>query len=122
MKSSIALYITRFLPYILIAVLLFNMVQRRYMKSGMKKRYATLYLAGLLLLLLAVSFIIIRFDLGDIALLPSEGLLAYVAYRFRSRIFLFRRKCAHCGCILPLFKILFADSNLCTSCEHTNSV
>jgi len=110
---------------LLVGVMGFNLSQRQHIEHGEQKRFASLYLAGILLLFHIFLILIQHFfssPLGDWLLIPSILLTAGLAFLFRHRIFLFRRTCESCGSQLPLSAVLYYDDNLCGSCRGNNQV
>ncbi len=101
---------------LLLLVLVFNLTQRRHLAHGEYKRYATLYAAGLLLLFYAATIGIGRYDLSPSLLILVAALEGAVLYLLRTRILIFRFRCATCAARLPLERVLYFDSNQCDRC------
>ena len=114
---SVNLFLADNLFYLLLAVLLVNMLQRRQRKTTAKKRMATFYLAVLVLVWMIGTILIVHFELPDLLQLPLLGALLFVGWRFRERTFPVRRYCAKCGDPLSGKRMLYHDSNLCETCE-----
>ena len=106
---------------VLIAVLVFNLTQRRHLEHGEKKRYATLGIAGILFIIYATTITAIRFGLADYVLIGSLTAAAYLSLRYRRKLFVFSLKCKHCGSSMPIGKTLYYDDNLCGSCLRETS-
>lgn len=104
------------LLYLLLAVLLLNMIQRRHQAQTLRKRFATLYIAVLLLSLMAGAIVIVYFRLPDLLLLPLLAGLVLIGYFYRAHVFPFRLRCRLCGARLPWRRILFFDENTCDRC------
>ena len=115
---SVTTFISERIIYLLLAVLVLNMLQRRYQQHAPKKRLATLYIAMLILAFMIGTVLIVYFDLPNILVVPLLAALLLVGYRFRSRIFPFRLNCRRCGQRLSGKRILFFDSNTCEQCEQ----
>lgn len=107
--------IERYYTWALIAILLLNLAQRKIPNST-KKRYATIYLASILLI----------FEVGAVTIL-SRGwnhnwawlLLALciaLLYLLRKRALPFTLNCVECGAKLSFNRIIGGDENLCDSC------
>ena len=64
----IAHYIEKPLMGILVVLLVFNLTQRRHLEHGERKRFATLGLSGLVLLLYVAALAIKRYPLEDYVL------------------------------------------------------
>ena len=101
----------------MVGILIFNMTQRGHLAHGEKKRFASLYFAGIVLGLYVCTIVIARFSLSDYLLLPTFALFAFITYGYRGRLFPFRRHCATCSKPLPLKRMLYFDSNKCESCD-----
>ncbi len=104
------------LAALLILVLLFTMSQKRYMRRGTRKREASLFVAAAVLVLYAVTFFILRFNLPQLvfpAVIAAE-IVFFVLFRNRLP---YRRHCTVCGKKLPIGRILYYDSNQCPECD-----
>jgi hypothetical protein len=116
--ETVTAFVSENILYLLLAVLVLNMLQRRYQKHAQKKRFATLYIAILILALMAGTLLIVYFDLPDILFLALLAALVLIGYRFRKKVFPFRLNCQNCGERLSGKRILFYDSNTCEKCEQ----
>ncbi len=114
---SIAEFIATNIFYLLLAVLLLNLLQRRYQRQSQRKRLATFYLAILILALMVAAIIVVNFRLPDLLLAPVAALLLLIAYLNRKHVFPFRLNCRKCGQRLSGKRILFFDANTCERCE-----
>lgn len=101
---------------IVLLLLVFNLAQRGHLHHGERKRFASLYLAGFALAFYGLTFVFQRAGIPAIYLLAVLGAEGGIAYRFRERIFIFRRRCAACGKALRFRQILFIDLPLCDQC------
>ena len=113
----ITLFLQKNLFYLLLAVLALNLFQRRYQKLSEKKRYATLYLAMLVLAWMILVIVVVAFHWPEWLLVPMTLALAAVGVVFRRHTFPFRFRCARCGKQLEGKRIMFFDSNTCESCD-----
>jgi 8-oxo-dGTP diphosphatase len=113
----VILFLQKYLFYLLLAVLALNLFQRRYQKYSEKKRYATLYLAMLVLTWMVLIIVMAFFRLPDLLLVPFTAALVTVAILFRRRIFPFRLRCVQCRQPLSSKRLLFFDSNACERCD-----
>jgi 8-oxo-dGTP diphosphatase len=102
---------------LLIAVLIFNLTQRRHLKHGEKKRFASLYIAGAVLLYRAELALMVREGLPDILLLPALIPPVLLLYFLRGDVFLFRLRCRKCGTRLSLKEVLYRDDPHCEACR-----
>jgi len=114
--ETLTTFVSQRILYLLLAVLLVNMFQRRYQKTAQNKRFATLYIAILILALMVGTVLIVSFDLPDVLFLPLLAVLVLIGYRFRKKVFPFRLNCRNCGDRLSGKRILFYDSNTCEKC------
>jgi len=119
-SHEIARFLSRTLYYPVVAVFVINLVQRRHMRTGLRKRYATLHLGALLLAFWGATFLLIRFDLGDLFLIPLVLACVAVVLLFRDAVLPYRLRCAVCRRRLGPREILFYDSNLCAGCFREN--
>jgi 8-oxo-dGTP diphosphatase len=106
--------------WILMFVLLVNISQRKLDHSE-KKRFATIYIAALLLIYNVLIIIVLMNELptylGYVALIVpiSLGII------FRDRVWPFRLHCKKCGVKMKYERVIGGDENLCESCwleEH----
>ncbi|MGM0431778.1 MAG: NUDIX domain-containing protein [Spirochaetota bacterium] len=110
--------ITRGIYWLIIAILIVNLFQKRHMETASKKRMATVFIAALVLLVNIFFALILEFELSSwfvvLALLATAG----VGYVLRDRIAIFSLRCKSCGTNLDYQNILFHDDNLCDSCRE----
>jgi len=114
---TIIVFLQKNLFYLLLAVLALNLFQRRYQKIAERKRYATLYLAMLVLAWMVLVILIYAFKLPDWLLIPFTAAPAVAGYVFRRHTFPFRLRCVKCGQQLTSKRLFFYDSNACERCE-----
>lgn len=105
------------LLFITAGLLVFNMTQRNHIIHGQKKRFASLYLAGLILLMYLFAALIDRFFLNDLFLIPAVGILLTAAVVKRHLFFPHKIRCISCGKRLPIKKILYYDVPICANCS-----
>ncbi|UCF98706.1 MAG: hypothetical protein JSV89_04005 [Spirochaetaceae bacterium] len=113
---SLTTFVSEKILYLLIAVLVLNMFQRRYQQHSQKKRFATLYIGILILALMVGTVLIVYFQLPDILFIPLVAVLVLVGYRYRRQVFPFRLNCRLCGQRLSGKRIVFFDANTCEKC------
>ena len=116
--QTITKFVSENILYLLLAVLVLNMFQRRYQQHAQKKRFATLYIAILILALMVGTVLIVYLELPDVLFLPLLAAVILIGYRFRTKVFPFRLNCQACGEKLSGKRILFYDSNTCEKCEQ----
>jgi 8-oxo-dGTP diphosphatase len=109
------------LIWVLIAVLAFTLIQRRYLAHGEKKRLASLMFAGGILALIVTIIIIRRFALPEWLLPVVLGLGVLLSIRYRDLI-PYSRRCRSCGRPVPLKTFLFYDTNLCNGCSDEREI
>lgn len=119
--ASIAYFLQKGLYYLLIALLVFNLLQRKHLKTGAKKRQATLYLAIVVLVLMTAAVLIMRFNFSESLLLPVILSAALLVFSKRDRFIPFQINCLKCGQRLGWQRFLYHDSNLCEPCESGES-
>jgi hypothetical protein len=115
--ETVTTFVADNILYLLLAVLLVNMLQRRYQQHARMKRFATLYIAILVMALMVGTVLIVYLDLPDIIFLPLLAVLVFIGYRFRNKVFPFRLNCRICGERLSGKRILYFDSNTCEKCD-----
>ena len=101
----------------IVAVWIYHLVQRRTRERGVRKRNATLYITIVLLAVWALVYLLARFSLDDLYLVPIAFFAAVVMVWQRSALFPFRARCARCGASLSASRIFLYDSNTCDACE-----
>ena len=106
------------LIFITAGFLVFNMTQRSHVNHGQKKRFASLYLGGIVLLMYLFAALIDRFFLSDLFLLPAAGILIAAVVIKRHLFFPHKIHCTSCGERLSIKKILYYDSPICTTCTE----
>ena len=115
--SMILETIEKYYTWALIAILLVNFTQRKIPRTE-KKRFATIYLAAILLV----------FEVGIVTIL-TRGLnhnLAWLVlalciglfYLFRKKALPFRIHCLECGIRMDFNHIIGHDDNLCSDCYN----
>jgi len=105
------------LYYLMMAVLIANLTQRKHVKHGNRKRLATLWVAGILLFLQVELVMIQHFEMSDIFLIPSFIFALALVYLLKAKILVFRTKCASCNEKMSFNKTVYWDNNLCDSCQ-----
>jgi 8-oxo-dGTP diphosphatase len=118
--QTITTFVSENILYLLLAVLLLNMFQRRYQEHARAKRFATLYVAILILALMVGTVLIVYFELPDVLFLPLLAVTVLIGYRYRAKVFPFRLTCRSCGEKLSGKRMLFYDSNTCEKCSQTD--
>lgn len=113
---ALNLFLARNLFFLLLAVLVLNMAQRRHQGEGVRKRFATLYIAVLALALMCGIIVIVHFQLPDLLMLPLLAALVLVGYLNRQHVFPFRLRCSRCREPLSFDRILYFDDNVCGRC------
>lgn len=118
LPSPVAAVLGRYLYYLLMAILVLNLVQRKHMATGRNKRLATLYMAVAVLAFMAASLGIARLSRSDLLLVPAAAALGVLVFLNRGRLFPFRLRCRRCGARLDMDRILYHDSNRCADCDR----
>ena len=117
----ISVFIHQPLLALLVASLVFNLTQRWHLEHGETKRFASLGISGLILLMFAGNLLIRRIDGGDALLLIPLAAMAVTAWIFRSKLFIFRFRCSSCGKRLNIKTTLYYDHNKCDTCHSGDS-
>ncbi|WP_028975084.1 hypothetical protein [Spirochaeta cellobiosiphila] len=110
-------WLVSFFPVLVVAILIFNIYQKKYGEQGIQKRMATFFMAAGVLGLFAV-----------ITFLKHKGLPVYYAMIYlvavvvsfilnRKRAWPYKLKCEVCGQRLGWEDVLFLDGNTHSSCR-----
>lgn len=102
---------------LLIGILSFNMTYKNKIHIGEQKRFASLFLSGIILVFLIAVIIINRFNYSPFYLIPAGITCILLTYLLRNRIFIFSNRCKSCQSPLPFERILYYDSNKCEECD-----
>jgi len=113
----IAMKLSQPLYYLMMAVLIANLTQRKHVKHGNKKRLATLWAAGILLFVQVELVLIQHFKISDMFLIPAALIAGLLVYLLRPKMFVFKTKCLSCNEKLSFSKIAYWDNNLCDKCQ-----
>jgi 8-oxo-dGTP diphosphatase len=113
----IAMKISQPLYYLMMAVLIANLTQRKHVKHGNRKRLASLWVAGILLFVQIELVLIQHFELSDLFLIPALIFVFALVYLFRSKVLIFRTRCVSCNEKMSYSKIIYWDNNMCDSCQ-----
>ena len=105
--------ISRYLYYALLAILIFNLTQRKYQQKVEQKRMASLLLAGAVLLFMAGGLVIAELNLGSFWFVAAGAGVALYLWLLREKIALFRPRCAECGHRYTARQIFYEDSPPC---------
>lgn len=104
--------------WVFIAILLVNLLQRRYQETAEKKRFATLYLGIAAFFVYTSAQALVMYELSPYYFIPIVGLIVGVVYYYREHTFPFRLHCPRSGKLLNLETILFRDSNILPESEN----
>ena len=104
--------------WVFIAILVLNLMQRRYRKEVERKRSATLYLAIIVFLLNIYAYGVIRLQLSDFFIAGYAVVAIVVIVRFKNIFFPFAYHCRECHRVMDFNRIVYFDSNLCASCAE----
>ena len=109
--------ISSYIYYLMMAVLILNITQRKHIKHGEKKRLATLWAAGVLLFLQIELVIIQHYTLNEYFAIPAFLIFLAAGFLLRKKIFVFKTRCVSCGVKLDYKRIFYWDSNKCIGCD-----
>ncbi|MDY4889448.1 MAG: 8-oxo-dGTP diphosphatase [Sphaerochaetaceae bacterium] len=107
--------------WFLLAILIINLQQKRYMPRCNQKRMATLFLAMLALLFEIGLALILAKAWSDWLVFVVLAIVLAIAIVFRNRCWPFRLHCPKCGASLKFQEIIGSDGNICDECykaEH----
>ena len=117
MTGSVSTILMRFMLVPIVAVWIYHLAQRRHVELGWRKRDATLYFTLILLAVWGLTWLVSRFSLQDLYLIPIAFFAVALLVWQRKAIFPYRLRCASCGAPLSAFHVLFYDSNACEACK-----
>ncbi|HUI72444.1 MAG TPA: hypothetical protein VL354_18135 [Spirochaetia bacterium] len=117
MTGVVSTFLTRYLLVPIVALWVYHLLQRRYVEAGSRKRNATLYLTVVLLGVWVLCWLLSRFALQDLYLIPIAFFAIVLLAWQRRVIFPYRLRCVSCGLPLSASRVLFFDSNACERCE-----
>ena len=104
--------------WVLAAVALLNITQRRHQKHCEKKRVSTLIWAMLVFAFYVIVIIIAANEkISDYFLIAGAVAVAAAAVILRKKAFPYAFKCTSCGTRLDFNRILYHDSNMCAECD-----
>ncbi len=95
----------------------YHLALRGYLEVGEKKRYASLFLTIVLLALWLTAYLLRRFGIDDLLLIPAFAVAIAVVIWKRGTFVPYRFSCAQCGKPLSVKRILFHDSGKCDTCD-----
>jgi hypothetical protein len=110
-------FLQRFLLVPIVLVWAYHLLQRRYLTVGEGKRNATLYFTFVLLAVWALTWLLSKFSLEDLYLVPIAFFALVLLIWQRRAIFPYRLRCVRCGLPLSASRVLFFDSNACEACQ-----
>lgn len=109
--------IEQYYTWALIAILLLNFSQRK-IPNSQKKRFATIYLAALLLIFEVGVVTILTRGLPQKLAWLDLALCLGLLYIFREKAWPFRLHCVECNVKLDINHIIGHDDNLCQECYY----
>lgn len=118
MPHPVSGFVVAYFYWLFIAILVVNLLQRKYRKEVLKKRAATLYIAVAVFLFYIYAYGVIHFNLSDLFLLPYVAVAATLFTVYRRTLFPFAYRCRRCRQPMDYSRILYFDSNLCASCAE----
>ena len=121
MLHPVSSFISEYFYYVFLAVLVLNLLQRKYRKDAAKKRSATLYLAVANSVVFVFAEAVVRFNLSELLLIPFGVVVAGLCFYSRRVVFPFSLRCSECRQTLDFNRMVYSDSNLCLSCAEKRS-
>lgn len=116
LENAIRKFVETYYLYIVIAIAVLNISQRRYMPRSMKKRIATLILACAAMVLDICLVIILDFELPIWLCFVALGLVVIALILLKDKAWPFKYRCVECGQTLSFKEILNFDDNTCEAC------
>jgi hypothetical protein len=115
-EHAVARFILKWMLVPVALLWLYHLAQRRHAETAGAKRYATLYLTGLLLAAWVLVYAFLRLGIPDPWLALVAAAIVAVAAWQRRRVFPWRLGCAACAKPLDIGRILFRGDNRCAAC------
>ncbi len=115
--TVVSTFLQRYLLVPIVLVWIYHLVQRRYLTVGVGKRNASLYLTVVLLAVWGLTWLLFKFSLQDLYLLPIAFFTLVLLIWQRRVIFPYRLRCVRCGLPLSATRVFFFDSNTCEACQ-----
>ncbi len=116
--ASVSFALSKILPFVLLGVLGFNLVQMLFKSGWNRKRFATFYMTCLVGGLTVISIFFVQYGISDFFLIPAFVIAVIIPVVKRKVFFPFSPFCAKCGKRLSIRKILFIDPAYCGACEQ----
>jgi len=114
----VSAFVVEYFYWVFIAVLVVNLMQRKYRREVLKKRAATLYVAVVVFAFYIYAYGVIHFNFSDLLLIPYVAVAATLFAVYRRVLFPFAYRCKSCRLPLDFNRILYSDSNLCSQCAE----
>jgi len=114
--NFISFIILKGLPFLLLGVLLFNLIQRKLIPGWGKKRLASFYWVLLITGYIAFTFLIYRFRLSDWLHVPLLLIFGFIGFVKRRYLFPFQWRCATCNKRLSLYRVFLKPDHFCKTC------
>jgi len=111
-------FVVEYFYWVFIAVLVLNLLQRKYRREVLKKRAATLYIAVVVFAFYIYAYGVIHFDFSDLLLIPYVAVAVTLFAVYRRVLFPFAYHCTSCRQPLDFNRMLYSDSNLCSQCAE----
>lgn len=111
----IANFFNSYFPYVMIAIVVLHLTQRKYPHSA-KKQAATLLWAADCLLLYFLVLMIPIYSLPAWTEWIALSITTLIAILMRKKFFPFKRHCPKCGKKIDFDKFIGCDKNLCQDC------
>ncbi len=115
--TVVSSFLQRYLLVPIILVWIYHLLQRRHLTVGEGKRNASLYLTLVLLAVWALTWLLSKFSLQDLYLIPIAFFTLVLLVWQRRVILPYRLRCVRCGQRLSASRVFFFDSNTCEACQ-----
>jgi len=115
--NTVSLWVAELGIWPLIAVLVPNLMFRRFGQATAEKRKASLYQAIAVFLITTLAASVVKSELTDIYFYVGLVVILLVLIILRGKIFPYRLNCVSCEGSLDIKTIYFMDNNLCVDCR-----
>ncbi|HUX20172.1 MAG TPA: hypothetical protein VMW69_02965 [Spirochaetia bacterium] len=118
MAHPVSNFIVSYFYWVFLAILVVNLMQRRYREKAQRKRFASLYIAILVFVLYIYAFGVIRLNVSELFLLIYAAAAGLLLWSYRKTFLPFSFRCRSCKKPLTFDRFAYADSNLCAECQE----
>ncbi len=121
MNHPVSNFIVSYFYWVFLAILVLNLLQRKYRQKAQRKRGATLYVAIFVFVFYIYAYGIIQLGLSEWFLLVYLAVVGLLVGFYPQTFLPFRLRCASCSKTLSFDRFFYSDDNLCEQCARAAS-